>query len=376
MALYALTPAFYYIPDAVLAAVVIHAVSDLVSGPAYLKRLAAVSIWELFVFAIGVIITFFTTVEYGIYASTGLSALILFFRIARPRVSSLNRIPVNLDPTSPSSPASSFRSDEKQVHEVEKTPHNYIYVPEDHPALGKRTETLPDGILMIRVDESLCYPNSSYIAEYLITYCKSRTRRMARVMNKGDRAWNDDATPETEQARLQLPRLHALILDFSAVNRLDSTGLQGIVDAQNALNRYADKHVEFHFVNIATPAIRRSLLVAGFGTQTRRDEDAEQAHGDNSAASQSSHLTGPAEVLPVVPPSKDGSEYQQHHSQHQHAKSDIESSTKHEVVHTINVPRDRYPFFHWSSDEAVRSALKTIPPPEDEDSKESIQEQL
>ncbi|ORZ01515.1 sulfate transporter family-domain-containing protein [Syncephalastrum racemosum] len=378
LALYALTPAFYYIPDAILAAVVIHAVSDLVSGPAYLKRLAAVSIWELCVFAIGVIITFFTTVEYGIYASTGLSALILFFRIARPRVSNLSRIPVNLDPSSASS-ASSFHSDEKQqVHEIEKTPLNYMYVPEDHPSLGRRSEPLPAGILMIRVDESFCYPNSSYIAEYLINYCKSRTRRMARVMDKGDRAWNDDATPETEQARLQLPRLHALILDFSAVNRLDSTGLQGVVDAQNALNRYADQHVEFHFVNIATPAIRRSLLVAGFGTQPRRDEDAERVNTDNSAASQGSHLTGPAEVLPVVPPSKDGPEYQQHHSHsQQHAKSDIESSTKHyEAAHIINVPRDRYPFFHWSSDEAVRSALKTIPPPEDEDAKESIQEQL
>lgn len=47
LALYALTPAFYYIPDSILAAVVIHAVANLVSGPKYIKRLASVSLWEL-----------------------------------------------------------------------------------------------------------------------------------------------------------------------------------------------------------------------------------------------------------------------------------------------------------------------------------------
>ncbi|KAI9267822.1 sulfate transporter family-domain-containing protein [Sporodiniella umbellata] len=315
LALYALTPAFYYIPDASLAAVVIHAVADLVSGPEYIKRLAKVSLWELFVFAAGVIITFFTTVEYGIYAAVGLSFVILLFRIARPRFWGLGRIPL---------------AQEKQEA--------YLYVAQNHPSLGQSAQPLPSGILMCRVDESFTYPNSSFIADNIISYCKQHTRRLTTSIKKGDRAWNDDFNPAKDAARAQLPRLHALIIDFSSVNRLDSSGLQAIVDAQNALNRYAGHHVEFHFAHVVNPLIRTCLIVAGFGNQPRPGEI---------------DLTNNArEVLPIVPASKDGPILEVH---------TIESCKKDIEKPVVQLPRDRYPFFHWSADEAVRVSLQTLP---------------
>lgn len=346
MALYALTPAFYFIPDAVLAAVVIHAVADLVSGPSYVKRLAAVSLWELLVFAATVLVTFFSTVEYGIYASVGMSIIILLFRIARPRFWGLGRIPLS------SSVHSVVYEDEKKENQLSTTElQNYLYVPEQHPSLGKLVESLPDGVLMCRVDESFTYPNSSFISDKIITYCKSRTRSSGKVVSKGDRPWNDDSTPATLAARFNLPRLHALILDFASVNRLDSSGLQAIVDAQNTLNRYSGQHVEFHFVNILHPAIRRCLIVAQFGTQPRP--------GDSRK-----------EVLPVVPASRDGP---QRNAEHQYADTENQidqpsdqDDHKKEIVSSdivrggISIPKDRYPFFHWSADEAVRSAVESL----------------
>ncbi|KAI7884796.1 hypothetical protein K492DRAFT_124621, partial [Lichtheimia hyalospora FSU 10163] len=180
LALYALTPAFYYIPDSILAAVVIHAVANLVSGPKYIKRLASVSLWELFVFAVGVIVIFFTSVEYGIYASVALSIVILLFRIARPRFWALGRIPLASTATYP--PSSPSDNNEKPPlpspsDNDEKKHQQYLYVPESNPSLGHLVEPLPPGILMCRVDESFTYPNSSYISEKIIDYCKSRTRR-------------------------------------------------------------------------------------------------------------------------------------------------------------------------------------------------------
>jgi sodium-independent sulfate anion transporter 11 len=356
LALYALTPAFYFIPDAVLAAVVIHAVADLVSGPSYVKRLAAVSLWELLIFASTVIITFFTTVEYGIYASVGMSIVILLFRIARPRFWGLGRIPLSTAISS-----ASCDDEKKQRYSVSES-QNYLYVPESHPSLGKLVEPLPEGILMCRVDESFTYPNSSFISDKIITYCKKRTRSNGKFLTKGERQWNDDATPALIAARENLPRLHALILDFASVNRLDSSGLQAIVDAQNTLNRYSGHHVEFHFVNILHPAIRRCLIVAQFGTQPRP--------GDNNK-----------EILPVVPASRDGPQHQQPPQVQTDAENQIGSSVERESedddnkrqefveVATASVdyegggiplPKDRYPFFHWSSDEAVRSALDSL----------------
>ncbi|KAG0738826.1 hypothetical protein G6F29_009752 [Rhizopus arrhizus] len=335
LALYALTPAFYYIPDATLAAVVIHAVSDLASGPEYMKRLAKVSLWELFVFVAGVIITFFTTVEYGIYAAVGLSFVILLFRIARPRFWSLGRIPLTGDGKT------------SETH--------YLYVAQNHPSLGPLVEDLPAGILMCRVDESFTYPNSAFISDKILSYCKQHTRRHATLLTKGERAWNDDADPTRDAARAQLPRLHALILDFSTVNRLDSSGLQAIVDAQNALNRYAGHHVEFHFANIIHPAIRTCLIAAGMADQPR---------------SGLSDPTAAREILPIVPASMDGPvqtvESQEHKSNTSSRSFDVEKVS-------IHLPRDRYPFFHWSADEAVKTALQTLAHRTDDDA-ESLDE--
>jgi sodium-independent sulfate anion transporter 11 len=344
LALYALTPAFYYIPDASLAAVVIHAVSDLVSGPSYLKRLAKISLWECFTFIVAVIVTFFTTVEYGIYASVGLSIVILLVRVARPRFSTLGRIPLV---------GAGKYSDNDEKDDFNEVDQGYLYVPHKHPSLGKKVNDLPAGILMCRVDESFTYPNSGYISEKIIAFGKSRSRRFKTITSKGDRAWNDDSNPETDAIRSQLPLLHAIIIDFSSVNRLDSSGLQGILDAQSALTKYSGRHVEFHFVNIIDPSIRRALIVSGFSDQPR--------YGDGRSDLQNN------EVLPVVPPSKDGP------VQHQDTRS-AEASKQDTDIHyaigkddesiittgSISLPRDIYPFFHWSADEAVKTATHTL----------------
>lgn len=352
-----MTPAFYYIPDAVLAAVVIHAVADLVSGPRYIKRLASVSYWELLIFVATVIITFFTTVEYGIYASVGMSIVVLLFRIARPRFWGIGRIPLS------STVQSVIYEEEKKQQKITTTEtQSYLYVSEQHPSLGKLVESLPNGILMCRIDESFTYPNSSFIADKIISYCKTRTRSGGQTLSKGQRQWNDDSTPATIAARKNLPLLHALILDFASVNRLDSSGLQAIVDAQNTLNRYSGHHVEFHFVNILHPCIRRCLIVAQFGAQPRPGN-------------------GRKEILPVVPASRDGPQsppsqiiQQKPDDENQIAESSASASDEEEKPqHTehvenasphpeggISLPKDRYPFFHWSADEAVRSAVETL----------------
>ncbi|KAI9273093.1 sulfate transporter family-domain-containing protein [Phascolomyces articulosus] len=404
LALYALTPAFYYIPDSILAAVVIHAVANLVSGPAYIKRLASISLWELFIFAVAVIVTFFSSVEYGIYAAVALAIVILLFRIARPRFWPLGRIPLAATTTTPKkkrlSDTHDINYDEKRMlammHENNYEQQQYLYIAENHPSLGDRVESLPAGLLMCRVDESFTYPNSSYISEKIISYCKSRSQRSGPKLKKRDRSWNDNAPDDDDnkerqknsQQKQKLPRLHALIIDFSSVNRLDSSGLQALVDAQNTLNRYSGHHVEFHFVTVLNPAIRQTLIVAGFGTQPTMQ-----------------YLAEPTEVLPFITqqpvatphhekeeprfdieqppptPSDDGacsSSSSSSNSPDNNNKNESKTTKKDgEVVmvedvadelegsggastKSIPLPKDRYPFFHWSSDEAIKSALLSM----------------
>ncbi|KAI9303755.1 sulfate transporter family-domain-containing protein [Cunninghamella echinulata] len=320
LALYALTPAFYYLPDSILGAVVVHAVSDLVASPSYIKQLYKISIWELLVFVVSVTVTFFTAIEYGIYASIGVSILLLLFKISRPRFYNIDVI------------------GDDNIDSTEKDQMQYLYIPDTDAALGHLVQPLPDGILMVRMDESWIYPNCAFLADTLIVHCKNYTRRAQAVISRGGRAWNDDADPIKDAARAQLPLLHALIIDFTRVNQLDSSGLQSILDVQSALNRYSGHHVEVHFVNIADPIIRQTLIIGGFGNiPGQGTNDIEYLY-----SSRSQHSSYHNDQITLG------------YSSHRFSqKSNISTVA-------IPMPKDLYPLFHFTADDAVRAAVSSL----------------
>lgn len=374
LCLYALTPAFYYIPDAILAAVIIHAVQDLASGPKFVQHLWQINPLELFTFVAAVLICFFTTVEYGIYVSVGLSIFFMLIRIARPRYAVLGRVPV-------------------RTYDDTKQP-QYVYVKENHASLHELVELPPPGVLIFRFDESLTYPNAGFISDKIMHYVQDNfVSGQPPPTRKGDRAWNDPrplVKPEdleaAQAAQAAGRKLGAIALDFSAVNHLDSTGVQALLDLRLAIDRFVGREVEWHFASLASPFIRNALIIGGFGKQNGRE----------------SH---PLELLPVIPPHRDGQQQQQHQQfqtstgpsslsssdasiqsaaidivvtekphqmteekieavdalhQQQQAEEEHPGLSQHRASYYAllerGVPIDRYPFFHWDLEDAVRAA--------------------
>ncbi|KAI7851972.1 sulfate transporter family-domain-containing protein [Circinella umbellata] len=293
LCLYVLTPAFYYIPDAILAAVIIHAVSDLVSGPKFVQHLWHINPLELFTFVAAVIITFFTNVEYGIYVSVGLSIFFMLIRIARPRYAVIGRVPVRpIRESYQNNHQDEKKTDEKYNEQQKGEDVEYVYVKENHPTLHDIVEPPPPGVLIFRFDESLTYPNAGFISDKIMHYVQDNfTSGRPPPTTRGERAWND-RRPLVKKEDLEAAlaeqesfgrKLKAIVLDFSAVNHLDSTGVQALLDLRLSINRYVGREVEWHFASLATPFIRHALMVAGFGNQNGRD----------------SH---PLELIPIVPP--------------------------------------------------------------------------
>ena len=83
VALYGLTSAFYWIPNAALSAVIIHAVADLVAKPTQVFSFWRVSPLEFVIWAAAVLITVFSSIENGIYTSICASLALLLVRIAQ-----------------------------------------------------------------------------------------------------------------------------------------------------------------------------------------------------------------------------------------------------------------------------------------------------
>ena len=85
LALYALTSVFFFIPMSSLAAVIIHAVGDLITPPNIVYQFWEVSPLEVPIFFIGVFVTLFTNIENGIYASVATSGALILFRLSRAK---------------------------------------------------------------------------------------------------------------------------------------------------------------------------------------------------------------------------------------------------------------------------------------------------
>ena len=290
IALYALAGVFQWIPNATLAAVIIHAVGDLIAPPALLYRFWLVNPLELVIWVAAVVVTIFTTVDYGVYTSVAASAALLLVRIARPRGHWLGVVRVE-------------HNDPSVAGGVQQ---RSVFVPLDTQD-GLRDPSVhvvppPPGVLVYRVEESFTYPNASRMADVVVDKAKAVTRpgREMRHVKNGDRPWNDPGPPnpwllkswraatfynkrhkheldrlerekhEAQHRKDTRPLLHAIIFDFGSVGNVDSTSVQTLVDMRVALERYANHPVQFHFAHILSPWIRRALLAGGFGTGTLR----------------------------------------------------------------------------------------------------------
>lgn len=433
LCLYALTPAFYYIPDAILSAVIIHAVFDLCSGYPFIVQLYKVSPFELFTFVAAVLVTFFTSVEYGIYVSVCLSIIVMLLRIARPRYAVLGRVPVQpstryYNPNDPhnekgyayvddGSDNSDLTAQEFDNGNTEENKH-YIYVKQDHQTLSHLVEPPPSGVVIFRFDESLTYPNAGFISDKIMHYIQDNYHSGTPApTTKGERAWNDrrplaKKTNDVEQSNADSektphhPELHAIVLDCSAINHLDSTGVQTLLDLKIAVNRFAGYEVEWHFASLSSPFIRNALIAGGFGSQAGRgprtgellpivpvyrdgpqcdlnDEKAERGQNDrhqstNSISSTSSSFSSfndenKAHQVIVDPSIVKEEDLKSTHEFSEHPVSSSNCSSR--VSYVINIdgegqveyyprfdrglPVDRYPFFHWDLEEAVRAATYT-----------------
>ena len=287
LAIYALPAVFYYIPNASLAAVIIHAVGDLITPPNTVYRFWLVSPLDVAIFFVGVLVTVFSTIENGIYSTILFSAVILLYRVLRARGRFLGRVkgysmlgghvvgddnrraPVNYGTFTGSSEA----------------PYRNIFLPITH-ADGSNPEVELDspypGIFIYRFSEGLNYPNASYSLDYMAQYILAQTRRISMPSSEriGDRPWND---PGPSRRKLKaaaragldaglvgvdqsLPTLKAIILDFSSVNNIDLTSVQQLIDVRNQLDRYAaPETVDWHFACINNRWTKRALVSAGFG---------------------------------------------------------------------------------------------------------------
>lgn len=286
LAIYALPAMFWYIPNATLAAVIIHAVGDLILPPNTVYQFWRISPIEVPIFFAGVLVTVFSSIENGIYTTVCVSFALWAFRAFKARGRFLGRAKIHsvigdhlLDPTNEDK-----QQERKKFPSENEESVRSIFLPIDHHDGSNPQIQLEDpypGIFLYRFSEGFNYPNANHYLDDLTETIFKKTRRTnpASYSRLGDRPWNDPGPRRgKDTVEDERPTLKAIILDFSSVNNVDLTSIQNLIDVRNQLDKYAAPDtVDWHFCNINNRWTKRALAAAGFGYYTP-EPDASGVH--------------------------------------------------------------------------------------------------
>lgn len=269
LALYVFTPAFQYIITASLAAVIIHAVTDLIVGPSVWYKYWRLHPSELIIFAAAYIISLFTRLDISVYVPVALSLIVQLYRSARPSYAIMGKL---IPPSTTSTIQEPF------------------FCSFSHPTMGQHVQPIGQGVVCFQPHDNLVFENAKYVFGKLLEIVENQSEV-----------------------------LKAVILDLSSVHQMDYTAMEELKSVAIAALRHSNsQHVRWYFVVNDSLAVRKCLLVAGFGTQ--RPKRGGLFHSDWSDRSGSKLVLQHHEQQHDVDEKEQPHNHERRESKHQHGE--------------------------------------------------------
>jgi solute carrier family 26 (sodium-independent sulfate anion transporter), member 11 len=283
LAIYALTAVFFYIPDAALSAVIIHAVLDLLLPPKDVYHFWKTSPLDAVIFIVGVVVIVFSTIEIGVYVTVACSAAILLWRLFKAKGTFVGPVTANVVAQPSASGITASRSahaserrpelEEKDSVKNEYSFERQIYLPLDHSDgsnSGIEVQHPAPGIFVFRFAAELCYLNASRYLDDMAGIILDETRMTApnTRLRKGDRQWNDTRKMIYDHENDPRPILKAIVFDCASVHNLDVTTVQAFMDVRAQLNRHtAPYQAPWYFASVNSAWARRALVAANLNVE-------------------------------------------------------------------------------------------------------------
>lgn len=190
LALYALTAVFWYIPNAGLAAVIIHAVCDVITPPRTVFQFWRVAPLEVPIFFAGVLVTIFTNIENGVYTTICVSVAVLVWRLVLSKGRFLGRtrlrtVRQDLGGRTPSSDGEGLKDQVAGPGGPDYQEDQDLSLRPGFLAIESRDGSNPDivvdnpypGVFVYSFSEGFNYPNASRYLNHLTEVIFKTTRR-------------------------------------------------------------------------------------------------------------------------------------------------------------------------------------------------------
>ena len=271
IAIYALPAVFFYIPNAALSAVIIHAVLDLITSPSTIVHFWRLSPAEVPIFFFGVLMTIFCDIEVGIYTTVAISLLLLLVRVGSAKIL--------------------LEAQNEELHSLlthATTKESDVPFGETQEAEYRfpQGELLLKGIVIFTPSSSLTFLSTNTQLDTFIkrVFATIRRTNLIAYTHPSQRPWNDTELLHGKQTSNygDRPTLKAVVIDFGRVKILDLTAIMRLADVRKQLDAYANpQEVQWHFANIANNSIKQTLLAAGFGTITSLPSSTQDALSGN-----------------------------------------------------------------------------------------------
>ncbi|KAK2599944.1 hypothetical protein QQS21_005328 [Conoideocrella luteorostrata] len=260
LTLYKLAPALYWIPKATLSAIIIMAVAHLVAHPSQFYRFWKMSFIDFIGSMLGLWVTLFTSTEIGLATAVGFSIVYTLLRLAFPRWIGLSHI------------------------ETENT----------HISVPSRTQSstnvdVPVEAYLVQYTDDILFPNAERVKASVIQSVKVHfdpASDAAVSIDESKRTWNPSTKKQIVKIRKRLgitalkgdvTPLRRIVLDFSRVSFIDTTGVFSIIELKMELRRYIGQELEFRFVGMVDAVKERfdrsDWAFASPGQQRGEDAD-------------------------------------------------------------------------------------------------------
>ncbi|KAJ3120076.1 hypothetical protein HK098_004897 [Nowakowskiella sp. JEL0407] len=220
IALYGLTGVFYFIPNALLSAIIIASISDMVSRFDTFVHFWSVSLIDFVIFITSFAVTLFVNVEIGIYTGIIFSILVTVIQTASPGA---------------------------KISLVEAKPTEFSEGASEEKNLVSASTSV---IVVVRLTQSLIYGNARRTTTSIIEYFRENIQFEGKPRPASDRIWCDNAQEVAARQTHVSPVAHTIIFDFAAVTHFDSDGYDSVIEVRGDITKYIGRVPVFLFVGV------------------------------------------------------------------------------------------------------------------------------
>lgn len=217
----------------------IMAVVHLIAPPSAFYRFWRMSFIDFVASMLGFWVTLFTSTEIGLATSVGFSIVYTLLRLAFPKWIGLSHT---------------------------ETENQHWSIPQ-HPT-NKELDVPPEAFL-VRFTDDLLFPNAERVKASIIENVRVHHEpplSMAQDVTTRDRSWNAAGLNRIGRIRKRkgieaisgdVTLLNHIVLDFSMIPFIDTTGVLSLIELKMELRRFFGKDLQFRFVGMADPVRER-----------------------------------------------------------------------------------------------------------------------